>query len=373
METAKAVVIGSGVVGLAVAATIGKEGVFILEKNSSFGLETSSRNSGVVHAGIYYQEGSLKARLCVEGRKLLYDFCEQNNITYRKIGKIIAAVEEAEIPVLEGLFRRAKRNDVDDAVMVLGRELRMLEPNANGIAGIFSPSTGIVDAYSYMKCLLAMAKSSGAEFVFRCEVIGIEQAGSGFKVYVKEGGHISCIFSRVVINCAGLNAEKIAQLAGIDTEKAGYKTYLLKGDYFSIAPRKWGRVKRLVYPVPKKHGLGIHNCVFFDGREALGPDEYYVDSVDYVTDETKRDAFYSVASKYLPFLEPCDLTPEFSGIRPVRVGPSERSFLAPNDFVIVREDARGMPGLINLIGIESPGLTSSLAIGKYVRELMENI
>lgn len=370
MEEINVAIIGAGVVGLAIAAAIGEEGVFIFERNSSFGLETSSHNSGVIHAGIYYPEGSLKAKLCVRGRKLLYEFCRHNNIAYRKIGKIITAIDESEIPALKALLRKAEKNGVDDAVMVSEQEIRLLEPNVNGIAGIFSPSTGIIDAYSFMRYLLFMARNLGVSIVFHCEVIGIESAGNGYKIYIREGKNVSCIFSRVVINCAGLGAEKIAQFSGIDTKSAGYKTYLLKGDYFGITPSKWGKVRKLIYPVPKEHGLGIHNCISFDGREMLGPDEYYVDGIDYKTDETKRDYFYRFVSRFFPFLSPEDLTPEFSGIRPVLVGPEREELIVPNDFIITREDNKGLPGLINLIGIESPGLTASLAIGEYVKDMM---
>ena len=360
--------IGAGVVGLAIASELSQEGVFVLEKNESFGHEVSSRTSEVIHAGIYYHEDSLKAKLCLKGNVLLYEFCAEHGVECKRVEKIFSAVEEGEMEGLEKLYNQASKNGVEGLRFISGDELKKLEPNVEGIAGVLSPPSGIVDSFSYMKALYNKA-SEKADFVFKCEVIGIEKINSKYRVTIRDSDGISTFNAPVLINAAGLNAEKIAALAGINIPKAGYKTYLLKGDYFSIRPQKWGMIKRLIYPVPGKVGVGIHNCIAIDGREKLGPDEYYVDEIEYSVDENKKQLFYDYAKNYFPFLEIEDLEPESSGIRPMLQGPGE----SLKDFVITHEEEKGFPGLINLIGIESPGLTASLAIGKYVKEIVKEI
>jgi L-2-hydroxyglutarate oxidase LhgO len=357
------------VVGLAIAAELAPAEVLVLEKNRSFGLEASSRHSEVVHAGIPYPDDSLKARLCLEGNALLYEFCEKHGVQSRKLGKIFSAVEEDEMEGLEKLYQQGRRNGVKGLTLLSRSEIRRLEPNVQGIAGMLSPSSGIADSYSFMQALHRKATSESANFVFNCEVIGIEKLNSKYRVTIKEETGISSFSTPILINSAGLNAEKMAELAGTDIAQAGYKTYLLKGDYFSIAPRKWGLAKRLIYPIPGKVGVGIHNCIAIDGRERLGPYEYYVNDVDYKVDEGERELFYNSAKTYFPFLELDDLEPESSGIRPLLQSPEENV----KDFVIAHEDRKGFPGLIDLIGIESPGFTSSLAIGSYVKGLVQGI
>ena len=361
-------IIGAGVVGLAIASELAQEGVFVLEKNDSFGHEASSRNSEVVHAGIYYAEDSLKANLCIEGNTLLYEFCAKYGVGCERTEKIFSAIEEGEMEGLEKLYNQAKKNGVEGLKFISRDELKKLEPNIEGVAGILSPPSGIVDTYSFMKTLYNKA-SEKADFVFNCEVIGIEKINSKYKVTIKDPEGISSFTTPILINAAGLHAEKIAELAGINIPRADYKTYLLKGDYFSIRPKKWGLVKRLIYPVPGKVGVGIHNCIALDGRERLGPDEYYVDEIEYTFDENKKGIFFNFAKQYFPFLEIEDLEPDFSGIRPMLQSPEE----ALKDFVITHEEEKGFPGLINLIGIESPGFTSSLAIGRYVKGIVKEI
>jgi len=362
-------IIGAGVVGLAIAAELAPAGVFVFERNGSFGLEASSRHSEVVHAGIPYPEGSLKARLCVEGNALLYEFCEKHGVGCKRLGKIFSAVEEDEMEGLEKLYEQARKNGVEGVTLLSRDEIKRLEPNVQGIAGMLSPSSGIADSYSFMKALYGKATSENVNFVFNCEVIRIEKLDSKYKVTIREEGGISSFTTPILINSAGLNEEKMSELAGIDVAQAHYKTYLLKGDYFSIAPKKWGLVKRLVYPVPGKVGVGIHICLAVDGRTRLGPYEYYVEDIHYEVDEGERQLFYNFAKKYFPFLQLEDLEPESSGIRPMLQSPDE----TVKDFVIAHEDTKGFPGLINLIGIESPGFTSSLAIGKYVKGLVKEI
>ena len=361
-------VIGAGVIGLAIATELAQEEVFVFEKNRSFGLEASSRNSEVVHAGIYYSEDSLKRKLCVEGNALLYEFCAKHGVACKRLGKIFSAVEEDEIEGLEKLYEQARKNGVEGLKFISRDELKKLEPNVEGIAGVLSPPSGIVDSFSFMEALYNKA-SKKVNFVFNCEVIGIEKVNTKYEVTIKEPGGISSFITPILINSAGLHAEKVAELAGINIAEAGYKTYLLKGDYFSIRPKKWGLVKRLIYPVPGKVGVGIHNCLAVDGRERLGPDEYYVEDIDYKVDRGKKELFCNLAKKHFSFLESEDLEPESSGIRPMLQGPEETL----KDFVIAHEEDKGFPGLINLIGIESPGFTSSLAIGKYVKELLKEI
>jgi len=361
-------IIGAGVVGLAMAREIAqaKKGIFVFEKNRTFGLETSSRNSEVIHAGIYYPEDSLKAKLCVEGKSLLYKLCDKHNIAYKKTGKIIVAADENEISWLEELYEQGRKNGVDDLVLLSRTELKKLEPNIEARAGLLSPSSGIFDSYTLLKFLHSQAREKGAEFVFDTEVIGIERAGAKYKVQIKDRDGISAFVAHVVVNCAGLNSDKIAQLAGIDIAKAGYKLHYCKGEYFSLNSKYRNLVSRLIYPLPEQVGHGIHLKQGLDGRVLLGPSARYVEAIDYAVDETRKQAFYNSAKRFLPFVELEDLAPESAGIRPKLQGPGEGF----RDFAIAHEEKAGFPGLINLIGIESPGLTASLAIARYVGRIM---
>ncbi|MGA2671559.1 MAG: NAD(P)/FAD-dependent oxidoreductase [Dehalococcoidia bacterium] len=361
-------IIGAGVIGLATAREIaqGKKEVFVFEKNRTLGLETSSRNSEVIHAGIYYPEDSLKAKLCVEGKNLLYKFCDKHNIAYKKSGKIIVAASKNETTQLEKLYEQGRKNGVDDLMLLSRTEVKKLEPNIEARAGLLSPSSGILDSHTFLKFLYNQAKEKGAEFVFGTEVIGIERAGAKYKVQIKDRDGISAFVAHVVVNCAGLNSDKIAQLAGIDIAKAGYKLHYCKGEYFSLDSKYRNLISRLIYPTPEQVGHGIHWRQALDGRVLLGPSAHYVEAIDYAVNETHKQAFYNSAKRFLPFVELEDLTPESAGIRPKLQGPGE----AFRDFVIAHEEKLGFPGLINLIGIESPGLTASLAIARYVGRIM---
>lgn len=357
-------IIGAGVIGLATAREIAREkkGVFVFEKNRTFGLETSSRNSEVIHAGIYYPEDSLKAKLCVEGKSLLYKLCDKHNIAYKKTGKIIVATDENEISWLEKLREQGRKNGVDDLVLLSRTELKKLEPNIEARAGLLSPSSGILDSYTLLKFLYSQAREKGAKFVFGTEVIGIERAGAKYKVQIKDRAGISAFVAHVVVNCAGLNSDRIAQLAGIDIAKAGYRLHYCKGEYFSLSSKYRNLVIRLIYPVPEQAGHGIHLRQGLDGRVLLGPSAHYVEEIDYAVDETHKQAFYNSAKRFLPLVELEDLAPESAGIRSKLQGPDE----AFRDFVIAREEKESLPSLINLIGIESPGLTAAPAIARYV-------
>jgi L-2-hydroxyglutarate oxidase LhgO len=349
-----AAIIGAGVIGLATAGEIAqrKKEVFVFEKNHSFGLETSSRNSEVIHAGIYYPEDSLKTRLCVEGKSLLYELCDRHDIAYRKLGKIIVAASENETAQLEKLYEQGRKNGVEDLMLLSQTELKKLEPNVEAKAGLLSPSSGILDSHTLLKFLYSQARGKGAKFVFGTEVVGIERMGAKYRVKIRDREGISTFISQAVINAAGLNSDRIAQLAGIDVAKAGYRLHYCKGEYFSLSSKYRNVVNRLV-----------------DGRVRLGPNARYVQTIDYAVDETQKEIFYNSAQRFLPLIELEDLDPEFAGIRPKLQGPGE----AFQDFIITHEEKIGLPGLINLIGIESPGLTASLAIARHVGRMVKEL
>jgi len=364
-------IIGAGVVGLATAREIARRGerVFVFEKNRTFGLETSSRNSEVIHAGIYYPENSLKAKLCVEGKNLLYELCDRRDIAYNRLGKIIVAADENETTQLEKLYEQGRRNGVEDLMLLSRTELQKLEPNIQARAGLLSPSSGILDSHTLLKCLYNQARERGAEFVFNTEVVGVEMAGAKYKVQIKDRDGISDVIAHVVVNCAGLSSDKVAQLAGIDIGKAGYKLHYCKGEYFSLSSKYKNLVSRLIYPTPEQAGHGIHVTMGLDGRVRLGPSANYVATIDYSVNDRYKQAFYESVRRFLHSIELEDLAPESAGIRPKLQGPDD-SF---RDFVIAHEEKIGFPGLINLIGIESPGLTASLAIARYVGRIAKEL
>jgi L-2-hydroxyglutarate oxidase LhgO len=364
-------IIGAGVTGLATAGEIAqpKRGVFVFEKKCSFGLETSSRNSEVIHAGIYYPEDSLKARLCVEGKNLLYELCDRHGIAYKKLGKIIVAANRDEITQLEKLYEQGRKNGVEDLMLLSRTELKRLEPNVEARAGLLSPSSGILDSYSLLKFFYSQAKEKGAEFVFGTEVVGIERMETKYRVEVRDREGISAFISQVVINAAGLSSDRIAQLAGIDVAETGYSLHYCKGEYFSLSSKYRNLVSRLIYPTPEQAGHGIHVTLGLDGRMRLGPNARYVEAIDYSVDETQKEAFYNSVKGFFPLIELEDLAPEFAGIRPKLQAPGETF----RDFVIAHEEEAGFPGLINLIGIESPGLTASPAIGRYVGRMLDKL
>jgi L-2-hydroxyglutarate oxidase LhgO len=364
-------IVGAGVVGLAIAAQVAKSNrqVYVLEKNESFGLETSSRHSGVIHAGIYYPHGSLKAKLCVEGNRLLYDLCSRYDIGYKRLGKLIVAVNDDECGELEALLERGRGNGVEGLKMLSRRELEGLEPNVAGVAAMLSPSTGIIDSHALMHYFIAKAGEEGGQIAYRTKGVGIEKGADGYKGGVEDEGGGSSFITTTLVNSAGLFSDKIAEMAGIDIDKAGYRLHYGKGEYFSLKRRPDTLVNRLIYPVPPLDiaGVGIHITFDLEGRVRLGPDIEYVDSLDYSVDSRDQKLFCFSARKLLPAIEYDDLAPEMAGIRPKLQGPGEEI----RDFVIRDEADRGLPGLVNLIGIESPGLTASPAIAEYVAGLIE--
>ena len=364
-------IIGAGVVGLAIAQKLSGEfqDVFLIEKHSTFGQETSSRNSEVIHAGIYYPEGSLKSKLCIEGKRLIYDYCRNYDISYNNCGKLIVATSEDEISILEGIVRTANDNGVDDLIMIDKNKITDLEPAVFALKAIFSPSTGIVDTHSLMKRYETNTINNGGQIVYGSEVNAIRKIGNGYEITVLDSDkNIYTFSSNSVINCAGLTSDKISEMVGIADDHL--KIRFCKGEYFRLKPPKNKLISKLVYPVPVHNleGIGIHVTVEMDGGVKLGPDVTYLETneYDYKVTASKQEAFFRSAGKFLPFLEFDDLTPEMAGIRPKIQKPGD----PVRDFYIAEESKNGCPGFINLIGIESPGLTSSLAIANYVRNLV---
>lgn len=370
MDKVKIVIVGAGAVGLAVACELsrGCEDVVVIEKNSSFGQEISSRNSEVIHAGIYYSKDSLKTRTCIEGKRLLYEFLNQNNIPHKKIGKLIVAIDKNELDSLERLFKNGLGNGVDDLRFIFKRELKNLEPCVEAEAAIMSPSTGIFDSHNLMKNLAWQFEERGGQIAYKTELIGADKLKDGFELTVKDArGDEFKFFTRILVNSAGLNSDKVAAMLGLISDE--YKLKYCKGDYFKVAPSKAKFINRLVYPVPKEDraGLGIHATLDLGGGVRLGPDDEYVDKIDYNIDESKKKVFYESAAKFLPFIELNDLTPDTSGIRPKLQGPKEGF----RDFIVKDESANGLAGFINLLGIESPGLTACLSIARIVKEMVK--
>ena len=363
-------VIGAGVVGLAVAARLAPDhpGLLVVDRNPRHGMETSSRNSQVVHAGIYYPGGSLKATLCREGRDRLYDLCARHDIPCRKIGKIVTATCEEERPALAKVYETARQNGVL-LERWTGARARALEPHIGSVEALWSAESGIVDAHGLMDHFLQRALAAGATLYPEAAVEVVEPVSGGYRLSVRRGGERETLETERVVNAAGLDADTIAALAGIDVDGAGYRQHYCKGSYFSAAPRCAKLVTRLVYPVPARESLGVHVVLDTGGRLRFGPDAEYLPDrrLDYRVDPDKRRTFAEAARRILPEIADEDLEPDISGIRPklqARGGPVR-------DFVIAEESARGLPGFVNLIGIESPGLTAAPAIAEHVARLLK--
>ncbi len=365
-------IIGAGVVGLAIAEALAGRisPLFVLEKHEKFGMETSSRNSEVIHSGIYYRQGSLKARLCREGRDLLYAYCRKKEIPHRRCGKLIVATREEEKKILEDILATARANDVMDGELIGRDRISELEPHIRALYAAWFPSSGIVDVHSLMASLEKGAMSRGAEMVYRTEVTAIRSLKEGgFAVTLRDNDGSAFEFTtRLLINAAGLYAEHVSRMAGINDPS--YRTHYWKGEYFTLLNGKHRFIDRLIYPVPEMNttGLGIHTTPDLTGRQKLGPNTIYLPDqrIDYRVDPSHAREFYERTRVFLPFLEPDDLAPDQAGIRPKLQRPGD----PPRDFIIREENDRGLPGLVNLIGIESPGLTAALSIGKHVREIL---
>ena len=369
MDRTEIVIVGSGVIGLAIARELSKnhKDILVIEKNPSFGQETSSRNSEVIHAGIYYPRDSLKAKTCLQGRRLLYEYCQKNNIGHKRIGKLIAITNNNQRESLEKLFKNGLESGVEDLKIIFKEEIKEIEPNINAKAAIFSSSTGIVDSHSLMKNLLSEFRSRGGQIAYNAEVVGIDKVSEGFKVSVEDIGGLFSFSAQIVINASGLNSDKVAEMVGI--KKDEYRIKYCKGDYFRVHNNKAKLINRLIYPLPKTEnaGLGIHATLDLSSGLRLGPDDEYVDKVYYDIDQSKKEIFYDDIKALLPFIRLEDLGPDTSGIRSKLQGPGQGF----RDFIVGDEYSNGFSGFINLIGIESPGLTACLAIAKMVEGMVK--
>lgn len=385
------VVAGAGVVGLACAVALARAGrtVVVLERERRHGQGTSSRNSGVIHAGLYYQPGSLKAALCVEGRERLYAYARERGLPHRRCGKLVVATEAGEVPQLETIAARARQNGVADVEIVGRAELARMASPVTGVAALWSPSTGIVDPHALMDALVAEARALGADFAFYSELVAAEPVPDGWRLTVRSpSGSLEEVDAATVVNAAGLHADEVAALilpapaprddreiadGAVDAPSptsleraaaAGLALDWVKGNYFSIRPGARAGVDALVYPCPQAdlQGLGIHLTLDLDGGQRLGPDVEPMDRrvEDYSVDPARGARFLEAARRYLPHLTAADLEPAFAGLRPLRRITGFR------DFYIAEESASGAPGWINLVGIDSPGLTAALVLGEHV-------
>jgi L-2-hydroxyglutarate oxidase LhgO len=364
MDKVECVVIGAGVIGLAVARRLAQAGreVILLEAAEAIGTVTSSRNSEVIHAGIYYKAGSLMARMCVGGKQALYRYCREHGIPHRNCGKLIVATSLKEAERLQSIRAHAEANGVDDLRMLSGTEARALEPALNCDAALLSPSTGIIDSHAYMLALRGDAEEAGAACAFHTPLLHARAVGG--RIELDAGGDAPMSLEcGLLVNAAGLDAPAVARsIDGMPIEQIP-PAYLAKGNYFSCsAPAPFSH---LIYPVPEPGGLGVHLTLDMAGQARFGPDVEWVEKVDYTVDPARAERFYPAIRRYWPTLPDGALMPSYSGIRPKIVPPA----VATQDFLIQGPREHGVDGLINLFGIESPGLTSSLAIADYVGDL----
>ena len=360
-ERIDCIVVGAGVVGLAVARALALAGreVLVLEAAEGIGTETSSRNSEVIHAGIYYPAGSLMARTCVAGKHALYSYCAERGVPHRNCGKLIVATSEDESAQLAGIQQRAAANGVPDLRMLSAAEAVALEPNLRCTAALLSPSTGIVDSHAFMLALQGDAENAGAMFAFHSPVVAARVSGDAVEIEVG-GAEPMTLACALLVNSAGLHAPSLARaIAGMPAELIP-TPYYAKGNYFTLSGRS--PFSRLIYPVPVPGGLGVHLTVDLGGQARFGPDVEWIDRIDYTVDPARAEVFYDAVRKYWPGLRDGALQPGYSGIRPKIVPPS----VARQDFVVQGPGTHGIPGLINLFGIESPGLTAALALAEHV-------
>ena len=364
MDQVECVVIGAGVVGLAVARALALQGreVIIVERNGAIGEETSSRHSEVIHAGIYYPEGSLKARFCVEGKQKPYNYLQSHGVAHQRLGKLIVATSEDQIAALEQIRTRAAANGVDDMLFLSGNEVTALEPELRCVTALISPSTGILDSHGYMLALQGDAEEHGAMIAFDTVFQGGAVEDDG--IVLEFGGSAPMTLkAQMVINSAGLSAQPVAaSLQGFPTKKVPAHHYC-KGNYYALAGAR-APFQRLIYPAPEAAGLGVHLTLDLGGQARFGPDVEWIDGIDYDVDPGRADSFYAAVRKYWPGLPDDSLIPAYAGIRPKIQAPGE----AAVDFMVQGPADHGVAGLVNLFGIESPGVTSSLAIADHVAE-----
>jgi L-2-hydroxyglutarate oxidase LhgO len=366
MESVDAVVIGAGVVGLAVGRALARRGVetWVLEREGAIGTGASSRNSEVIHAGLYHPPGSLKARLCVEGRERLYVYCASRGVAHRRCGKLVVATAPEQLPALEQLAARALANGVSDVHMLSATEARELEPALQCDAALLSPSTGIVDSHGLMLALQGDLEAAGGMLALRAPVLAIRCGRDGHEIEVG-GGEPVTLRARRVINAAGLHAPTLAAaFHGLDVDLVP-RARFMKGSYYALSGK--APFARLVYPVPAKASLGVHLTLDLAGQARFGPDEEWLaiddaKAIDYAVDPGRASSFYADVRRYWPGLLDGTLQPAYSGVRPKIQGPGE----AVPDFCVQGAREHGVPGLVNLFGIESPGLTSCLALADEV-------
>ena len=364
-ERVETVVIGAGVVGLAIARALAMTGreVLVLEREDLIGSITSARNSEVIHAGIYYAKDSNKARLCVRGRQMLYEFCAANGVTAWNCGKLIVACTPDEVDQFAGIAKRAWDNGVEDLRQISASEAQAMEPSLSCDGALLSPSTGVVDSHNYMLALLGEAEAHDAMLVLNTEVDSLAATEDGFLIRTG-GAEPMDLLAREVINSAGLDAPALAQgMSGLP-EPAQPQLWFAKGNYFSLSVK--APFSRLIYPAPVAGGLGVHLTLDLQGRGRFGPDVEWIDQIDYTVDPSRSDSFYDAIRRYWPDLPDASLTPDYSGIRPKLSKGGKHA----DDFRIDGAEIHGRPGYVGLYGIESPGLTSSMAIAEHVRDLI---
>ncbi len=370
MNDANILIIGAGVAGLAMASELSKTygGIAVVERHGKYGQETSSRSSEVIHAGIYYEPGSLKSRLCLRGNELLYRICEDHSIPYNNSGKLLIAKEEKSFRKLDRLYQRALGNKAKNCRVVDEAEIRQIEPNVRAKKAIYFPTSGYVDSERLMSFFENDSMNHGAIYLYHHEAVSIRKHDAGYAVKVRTARNDEYeITTGVLINSAGLHSDKVSEMAGMDADAHGYRIHYHKGIYFRAVRQLEKYPKLLIYPLPPDAGnVGIHTTPDMNGGMRLGPHFSWSDSIDYSVDDSMHNFFFEDVKGYLPFLEYGDLQPDMSGIMSCIQKPGDKIL---RDFVIADESVKGFPGLINLVGIDSPGLTASPAIAEYVAEL----
>ena len=376
MEQVDCVVIGAGVVGLAVAREMALQGreTILLERENAFGTVSSARNSEVIHAGIYYPKDSLKAKLCVAGNRLLYEYCRSHQVATQPYGKLIVATDENQIDALQAILYKAQNNGVPEIKMISGEEAKQLEPKLKCSAAILSASTGIVDSHAYMLSLLGGFEDAGGMIAYQSPLMSAKPIGSGaqgcFELDI--GGPDGMkLQTKLLINCAGMSAPAVAQqIEGLDPEQIP-KAYFAKGNYFSLSGKS--PFTHLIYPIPEPGGLGVHLTLDMGGQAKFGPDVEWLEidaeeQIDYTVNPKRGDGFYEAVRRYWPDLKDNSLQPDYSGVRAKIVPPNSPA----GDFCFNTPQDHGLQGLSNMYGFESPGLTSSIAIAMYLKGLIKH-
>lgn len=360
-----AVIIGAGVVGLAVANELASRGIepLVIERHPGAGRETSSRNSGVIHAGIYYERDSKKANYCVRGNALLYEFCQRHRVDHKRIGKMILATSDDQIERLEGIYQHGSTNGARDLEIIDEKRIKRLEPRVHALAGIWSPSSGIVDQHEFVKALEGCVGAKGGQVLYHHRLARADKLKEGFRLTISGPKGDESVNTPLVINAAGLDSDKVASILGDDR----WQLYWCRGDYFRLPPSASKGIAHLLYPLPTQHGLGIHATINMGGQVIFGPDTTYVERQEQQpdVDPDKATLFLEAATRYLPDLKDVSLSPDMWGMRPKLQAPGDD----PVDFVVEIDPH----GVVHLVGIESPGLTASLAIAEDVGIQLENL